>query len=571
MFRRKNSAPPAFREARPSLLARLSLRGDSPPRVKEPRWSRVIRWIFSPVLLLLGLLRTISNGVFALFLWLWHVVTATSGTRRVRHLLEGVPAVFATIGVLVVGGVVLGRESQLHDEYQQAAHHAFAEEGFEEAYLYFERLFKLDGGTAETRLYLGLSLDELGRSSVAMRLISGVAEGDAGGDYRANAWIATKLMADEESRKDPKVRAVIYRHLLKAERGMPNNLQVKLDLAKYHVMTGNFRKAIPYLEGAAELNPIVNLELARYYSLDDRANSARVALERAEVYLQAKLNRDPVDQPTRMLLAKTASMLGEFGTVLELLKQGRALDPDGPYPQLIADTHIAIFDRLSVEPDRDYGLMIHHLRQALRYKPGMVDAIVRLVGFGEKTKEPLIQLAGGQVDSATDTAVKQDAKELLRKMLARGIEAPSVHMALGLKAWRDNDFEAARRHFEAAYDLDPTIAEIANNLAWILTHQEIPQPKRALAVINTVLERHPDIPRFRDTRGEVYLALEQWDEAIRDLEFALPTLRDDPRIHLSLAKAYEARGQPELAQAHREEARRLRQGTEQQQPQQVET
>ena len=566
MFRRKKNAPPAFREASPSLFGRLTGRHGSPRRVKEPRWSQVIRWIIVPVQLVLGLFRTISNGVFALVLWLWHVVTATSGTRRVRHLLEGLPAVFATIGVLVVGGIVLGRESQLRDEYQTAAHREFSEKDYQEAYLYYERLFKLDGGTAETRLYLGLSLDQLGRSRDAMRLIRGVAEGDAGGDYRANAWIATKLLADEELRKDPRVLAAVYRNLLKAERGMPNNLQVKLNLANYHVTAGDFRKAIPYLEGAAELSPIVNIELARYYSMDDRGNSARVALERAEEYLRSKLNRDPVDRQTRILLSKTASMLGDFGTVLAVLEQGLALDPDGPYPQLIAETHIAIFDRLSVEPVLDHGRMIHHLRQALRYRPGMVDAIVRLVGFGEKTDEPSIQLAGGEVNSATDSAVKQDAKALLREMLARGIEAPSVHMALGLKAWRDNDYETARQHFEAAYDLDPTIAEIANNLAWILTHQKIPQPERALSVINTVLERHPNVPRFRDTRGEAYLALGQWDEAIRDLEFALSTLREDPRIHLSLAKAYEAREQPELAEAHRDEARRLRHESEQPSP-----
>ena len=426
-------------------------------------------------------------------------------------------------------------------------------EDYEAAYLYFERLYVLDDGTAETRLYLGLALDELGREAEAMNLIDGIAEGRAGGDPRANAWVAGKLLSNKKLLENPDIRAKIYRNLLAADRGMPNNVEVKANLASYHLFTGEYKKSIPYLEAAAVMNPVLNIDLATLYARDGRENSATSAVQHADAHLEKVVRQNPTDVQSRLLLVKAKSMQGDFDRVLEILYEGKELDPKGPFGRLIAQAHLAIYDRSLKEKDPDPANLLAHLRAALQSQPTMTDAIVRLIQFGEQVD------AGGirQVEGVDDPQIARDAKDLLMEMLVRGEQSVAVHMALGLKAWRDNDFENARMHFEAGYDLDPSVAEVANNLAWVLTHQKKPDPSRGLAVIETVLARHPHVPRFRDTRGEIYLAMERWDDAIRDLEFALATLKDEPRIHESLAKAYTARGQKELAARHIEEAARL--------------
>jgi Tfp pilus assembly protein PilF len=48
--------------------------------------------------------------------------------------------------------------------------------------------------------------------------------------------------------------------------------------------------------------------------------------------------------------------------------------------------------------------------------------------------------------------------------------------------------------------------------------------------------------------------LQRWKEAVDDLEFAVNGIPDSPQVHSSLASAYEALGQSQLARAHRQYA-----------------
>lgn len=562
MAGRKRDRRAEFVEAQPSIVDRIFNRdqGDGGGGLLRPF---VLLWmvITAPLRILLHLVWLIFNG--------GRSVGDELRSRRWRHLIEGLPGVFATIGVLVAAAVILGREGELTGAYREAAYAAFSEEDYEAARLYFERLFELDNGSSETRYQLGVTLAKLGRDQEAMSLISGVANGDAGGDARANAWVAAHLMADEKLRNDPEVRAVIYSNLLEADVGLPLSLEVKMNLANFHLQAGHLRQAIPYLERAAVINPVLNLKLAKFYGAAGKKNSAEKALERADVYLQDQLDREPTNQKTRLLLAKTMAMRGRLPDAISLLKEGQILSPTAAYGKMIAELHVLMYDQLAAQSPPNYLAMLGHLRDALRLNPGMSGAIRRLVNFGERTTatgdESTAAANNSGANGGTKSPESEDGKseaaahaeEMLRMMLVRGENMAAAHMALGLKDYRDGDFETARVHFEAAYELEPTSVRIANNLAWILAHQGQPQLKRALAVINTVIERYPNEARFRDTRGEVYLAMGRWEEAKKDLEVALPRLKNDPRIHQSLAKAYAKLGIEELAQQHRDVAEKL--------------
>src|SRR5262249_43417847 len=139
--------------------------------------------------------------------------------------------------------------------------------------------------------------------------------------------------------------------------------------------------------------------------------------------------------------------------------------------------------------------------------------------------------------------------------------------------------EQARVHFERAFDLEPSMLLAANNLAWLLAHEEpterirvlgavlgsgaartqsYPEAanlQRALDMIENVVKQAPKQPSFRETRGQILVKLGRWKEAVSDLEFALPLLPNKRPIHLSLAKAYQELGLAELAQEHRKLAK----------------
>jgi predicted Zn-dependent protease len=80
--------------------------------------------------------------------------------------------------------------------------------------------------------------------------------------------------------------------------------------------------------------------------------------------------------------------------------------------------------------------------------------------------------------------------------------------------------------------------------------------ENALAAVNKALEISPDQFRYRETRGQILVRLGRWKDAIQDLEFAANGLPGSAEVHRSLAKAYDALGDQQLARVHREHAER---------------
>jgi predicted Zn-dependent protease len=84
----------------------------------------------------------------------------------------------------------------------------------------------------------------------------------------------------------------------------------------------------------------------------------------------------------------------------------------------------------------------------------------------------------------------------------------------------------------------------------LLTMDTPPDLERALAIIQSVLTNAPGNPEFRDTRGKILLKLGRYQDAITDLEYALPSLGAAINTHRALAQAYEPLGLSQLVQEH---------------------
>jgi Tfp pilus assembly protein PilF len=153
----------------------------------------------------------------------------------------------------------------------------------------------------------------------------------------------------------------------------------------------------------------------------------------------------------------------------------------------------------------------------------------------------LTRLEGKQAESARVT---------LNGLLARGEVAPTAHLCLALDAWERNRPEEAREHLEIVFKLYPQTPLVANNLAWLLAFGESPELERSLQILNNLIAKYPDSPIFRETRGEVLTKTGRWHEAVLDLEYALPSHKDNAHTHASLAEAYGGLGMKELAAQH---------------------
>jgi len=146
------------------------------------------------------------------------------------------------------------------------------------------------------------------------------------------------------------------------------------------------------------------------------------------------------------------------------------------------------------------------------------------------------------------------ARQAVNQLLAAGENVALLHFCLGGLAWQQGDLEKTRFHFDAAYASAPQAPDIANNLAAVLANGEKPDLARALAIIQPLVERFPNHPYYRDTRGQILLRLGRDREAVQDLEFSLAKL-DDPRpTHKALAQAYRKLGISDLAEEHERRA-----------------
>jgi Flp pilus assembly protein TadD len=150
----------------------------------------------------------------------------------------------------------------------------------------------------------------------------------------------------------------------------------------------------------------------------------------------------------------------------------------------------------------------------------------------------------------------------LAKTLAEGKSAAVIHFALGLDAWQRGRVDLAREHFALSYESAPHMPEVANNMAMILAVADKPDLPRALAIIQSVLDKYPNGANYRETRGQILVKLGRWQEAVLDLEYALPKLSAKRSTHSALADAYAGLGSGELAAQHQRLAQALVQTTQ---------
>ena len=226
----------------------------------------------------------------------------------------------------------------------------------------------------------------------------------------------------------------------------------------------------------------------------------------------------------------------KFSEAEKILLDGVKLKSDWPYYRpALAKVYGAWSDVLrNVQKDPRGQLRL--LEEALRYDPGNRVALSRMIDLRR----------------STDPKTKKHACEYIQELLFRDSPSATLHLLLGNDEWRQGNREAAVQHLEKACRFAPDIEEVANNLAWVLAHSDRSELPRALELINSVVDRWPDNPHYRETRGQILAKLGRWKRAVSDLEFALRAHLEAPNLHQTLAVVYENLSDGEMALKHRQ-------------------
>jgi tetratricopeptide (TPR) repeat protein len=500
---------------------------------------RILFWLWMQVRFLWSF---VAWHIGFVFFVLWSlIVGAWARSRRwwsersVRRLILAIPSLLvAGAAVALVIGNRSASARTLRTSYGTRARQAFAENRFEEARICFERLGQKDD-SPEIRMGLALSLHHLGKNDRAAALLEQLAPVDGEGFAPAHIWLAAQLLKNAGATAEDLGRAEL--HLRRALHTQPDSIEAHALLGQTLLRTSRFLLAVEHLQIAVSRHPEFGIVLAQIYlNSGNKEKGLQSAREAAARDRQLVLN-EPADHLARLRWAEAARLLGSFGEAESILKDGALIHPGDDYRLALGQVYAAWAEAELAHrpPQLERGVVL--VERALDCDPGNTTALSRLIELtyrSDKDAEP--------------------ARKRLNEMLASGSATATLHMCLGVDAWRRNQLKEAEQHLSRAFALSPQLPQVANNLAWIMAHKEQPDLSRALEVIDAVLSKYPRNAHFRDTRGQILALQGKWKEAVDDLEAALPQLTSRKETHRALAESYKHLGLAELAQEHERRA-----------------
>ena len=129
------------------------------------------------------------------------------------------------------------------------------------------------------------------------------------------------------------------------------------------------------------------------------------------------------------------------------------------------------------------------------------------------------------------------------------------HFALGVIYRLEDQLDKSKAATEVAHQcLDPNqpgFAAVANNLAWLLAHDQQPDLEQAFRLADMAVKKNPNQGGLRDTLATVLMKQGQYEKALVEFQKALPTIQDKSPVHSKMAQIYDMLDQPQLAALHR--------------------
>lgn len=461
-------------------------------------------------------------------------------TRRVGLLAQGLPA------LLLAGGLAIfwaGRQGDADPDliarYDLAVEQALARGDLVSAKVCARKLVLLDEPGPRTRYALARLAEHEGDLPRAERLIRDLAPYPGSGHPAAHFWVAQRLMeqAPEARQLATAEREAAIHHLEQAVRSLDTRQQSHRWLAELLLAAGDVEQAAKHLEEAAPEQPALYLRLAEVQAQRQDDVRFQRAVKQAREYCQQQVVAEPRNPSARIAWARVCILERKFDEAEKILQEGLTLGDDATLRQTLTQTYLAMAGRLSTRDQRELGQYLVLLGKALQatpHDPAVLNQLAMFVRYGGLPADTM--------------------RSRLRELLVAGQTPGTVHLLLGSMAAAAARWDEARLHLEQAYRLDARLPALLNHLAWTLTMGEMPELERALQLAEQAVQLSPDEPEMRATRGRILARLERWQEALSDLEAALPAGKEPGELHAALARTYAALGDQELADQHRTQA-----------------
>jgi len=323
-------------------------------------------------------------------------------------------------------------------------------------------------------------------------------------------------------------------HLKWALQAEPNHVEARLLLGALYSQTGRWVPAWEQLTKAYPARKEAALLLSRVATAQGDEAAARKWAQEAQTVFKAEAIAKPGAVLARVRWAEATLMLGQFADALDILNAGITKSSNRAYREMASRVCEEWARKIAREPPADVGQRLSLIQRGLEYAPNNKQLLIRLI--------ELSHLNGKEADAARD--------RLKGLLAAGGQDSAMLHFCLGSDAWQRGHLEEARQHFSLAYELAPQMPYVANNLALMLALGDRPDLPRALAMIQPLADKFPNDPHLLETRGEILVKMGKWQEGVKCLELALPSLSSKAATLKALADAYQHLGLKDLAEEH---------------------
>jgi Tfp pilus assembly protein PilF len=461
------------------------------------------------------------------------------GTRPCGELWGALPALLLGLAWAAFGVLLLSSHpARTRDYYAAVATKALATRDFKTARVASQRhlLSWPNAAREQTGYELSQALLGLGQDQAGGALLNLAAPLDQPGYAPAQLLLARYLLSQTKVTEPLRQQAELHLNYALDQTNLASVAHEMLGQLQFQ--RGEWAAARTNLLAAVDTQPEAGLMLAiiarKAGDTNEMEHWSGVALD---YYYNRVTKATADDPPARLGWAQTLSIRENYAEAIQLLEAGVKQSGVAVYAPALAELYAYWAAKLAREEPENLAPWLELLRQGLVYQP----QDFRLL-------EPLLALSSPGAAATTPPAA-------LTNVLTNSEVAPLAHLLLANDAAENGDAAEATREFTQALEPAPDLKVVANNLILLLVLTKQPDLPRALALVQPLVAAYPSQPDFRNTRGQIFAAQGKWADAVDDLEYALPLVRDPAATHLALARVYHNLGMPALAAEHERLAR----------------
>jgi tetratricopeptide (TPR) repeat protein len=488
---------------------------------------------------------------FARVTWpVWRPLAAVGGfadaylrTRNWRLMLWGLPAILASVPflVLVVQQVRESEEGRA-TPYREAVQVATAAKDYQRVALLEQKLAQLGVDSRATAFRVAERFEREGDLQGARERMEQLATLDERGYGPAHWWMVDRTLRKVIDVGDADRQSLITSHLDRLKEMGVDSMPTALVRAILYEEKKDFAAAAevlrPYSSGEFAAASMRMRMLVAAGRMDDAREQASVVANQVAAMRRTKRE---VAQEEYGLWAMAAQLRGDVA-LLDSVAQGWVNEhaDSKPARELLASLRRQQFATLVESPSAGASEVARLLSESVR--------------LGSPPE---------WVGRAVDRLLRPDQTSLFParaiEVILRSKESPTALLdTVGAQlALRERYSEAAVAFRESVTRPDAAPATF-NNHAYVLMRavragegDSNELLDEAFVAVAKALEAEPDSYSFRETRGQLLALKKDWRGAIDDLEYALNGIPGSSDAHQTLASAYEAIGDKELAAAHR--------------------